>query len=161
MKFNVFKEEPCHVAGWKRLNLDDNPCCVCDPVIQMLCTFTLQYFNLTPMQITTLVENLVYQPGLVAEHGLSFYIDTGKRRILFDTGQRNAFLVNARVMGIDLGKADALVISHGHYDHTGGLNAFLKANTTAPVYLKKQVLNKKYNANRQFIGTPSIPDSEL
>jgi 7,8-dihydropterin-6-yl-methyl-4-(beta-D-ribofuranosyl)aminobenzene 5'-phosphate synthase len=110
------------------------------------------------MKLTTLVENLVYQPHLVAEHGLSFYLDTGRRRILFDTGQSNAFIKNAKVLDIDISQVDALVISHGHYDHTGGLNAFLKENDEAPVYLKKEALDKKYNNSRSFIGTPAIPD---
>ncbi len=110
------------------------------------------------MKITTLVENLVYQPGLVSEHGLSFYIDTGRRRILFDTGQSDAFLANAKALDIDISNVDAVVISHGHYDHTGGLNAFMRVNNNAPVYLKKETLNKKYNNSKSFIGTPDIPD---
>ncbi|HZH73519.1 MAG TPA: MBL fold metallo-hydrolase [Mariniphaga sp.] len=110
------------------------------------------------MKITTIIENLVYQPKLVSEHGLSVYIDTGRKRILFDTGQSSAFHSNAKVLGIDLSAVDALVISHGHYDHTGGLNTFLKVNNTAPVYLKKEVLNKKYNNSGKFIGIPAIPE---
>ncbi len=110
------------------------------------------------MKLTTLIENLVYQPGLVSEHGLSLYLDTGRRRILFDTGQSAAFLANANALGIDISKVDALVISHGHYDHTGGLVAFLQENKFAPVYLKKEVFNKKYNSSRNFIGTPAVPE---
>ena len=110
------------------------------------------------MKLTTLIENLVYQPGLVSEHGLSFYLDTGRRRILFDTGQSAAFLANARALGIDISKVDALVISHGHYDHTGGLNAFLEENKEAPVYLKKEAFNNKYNNSRSFIGTTPVAD---
>jgi 7,8-dihydropterin-6-yl-methyl-4-(beta-D-ribofuranosyl)aminobenzene 5'-phosphate synthase len=109
------------------------------------------------MKITTLIENLVYQPGLVSEHGLSFYIDSGRRRILFDTGQSDAFINNAKQLGIDLTNVDAVVISHGHYDHTGGLVAFLKENSNAPVYMKKAVFQKKYNNNNSFIGTAKLP----
>jgi 7,8-dihydropterin-6-yl-methyl-4-(beta-D-ribofuranosyl)aminobenzene 5'-phosphate synthase len=111
------------------------------------------------MKLTTLIENLVYQPGLVSEHGLSFYLDTGRRRILFDTGQSAAFLANARALNIDISKVDALVISHGHYDHTGGLIHFMKENSNAPVYLKKEAFDNKYNNSRNFIGTPAVPEA--
>ena len=73
--------------------------------------------------VTTLVENTVAQGSrsLLAEHGLSLYIEAGDRKILFDTGQNLALSNNARVLGIPLDKIDAAVLSHGHYDHTGGL----------------------------------------
>ena len=61
-----------------------------------------------------------------AEHGVAFAIETSAGRILFDTGQSGTVMVhNAAQMGIDLMKIDALVLSHAHYDHTGGLEAFL------------------------------------
>ena len=110
------------------------------------------------MKITTLIENLVYQPGLVSEHGLSIYIDTGRRRILLDAGQSSSCLANAESLGIDINNVDAVVISHGHYDHTGGLNAFLHKNAQAKVYLKKEALLPKYNSSRNFIGIPAIPE---
>jgi len=72
-------------------------------------------------RITVLVENTVHRSGLLAEHGLAFWIERGARRILFDTGQGLALSHNAKTLGIDLSIADALVLSHGHYDHTGGL----------------------------------------
>ena len=87
------------------------------------------------MEITTLIENLVYQSGLVAEHGLSFYMEGCHKKILFDTGQSDRFIANAKALGVDLGDVDALIVSHGHYDHTGGLEAFLKINTKAIIYI--------------------------
>lgn len=113
------------------------------------------------MKITTLIENLVYHPDLVSEHGLSLYIDTGRRRLLFDTGQSDGFFLNSKILDIDLTKADALIISHGHYDHTGGLVSFLRQNNHAPVYLKQKALDKKYNNARKLIGSPSIPEKYM
>jgi 7,8-dihydropterin-6-yl-methyl-4-(beta-D-ribofuranosyl)aminobenzene 5'-phosphate synthase len=64
--------------------------------------------------------------GLRGEHGLSLYIETGGAKLLFDTGQGDAFLANASGLGIDLSSLDAVVLSHGHYDHGGGLKALFE-----------------------------------
>lgn len=76
--------------------------------------------------ITTLTENTVYMgpKGLKGEHGLSFLIETGGRKVLFDTGQTSLFAKNAEILNIGLSDIDTLVFSHGHYDHTGGLKHF-------------------------------------
>lgn len=105
------------------------------------------------MKITTLIENLVYKQGLVAEHGLAMYIETENRKILFDTGQTGAFIQNAQKLGIDIEDIDSLVLSHGHYDHTGGLYFFLKKNSKAKVYAKREIFNQKYHGPNRFIGT--------
>ncbi len=104
------------------------------------------------MRIMTLIENLVYKQGLLAEHGLSYYIETGHKKILFDTGQSGSFLVNAKMLGIDILDIDAVIISHGHYDHTGGLYSFLKVNHKAKVYIKKEAFNPKFHGTEKFIG---------
>lgn len=106
------------------------------------------------MKIVTLIENLVYQQGLSAEHGLSIYIETADSKILFDTGQSGLFLQNAQKMGINIEDIDTLVLSHGHYDHTGGLYPFLEKNKKARVYAKKDIFTPKYKSPNRFIGTP-------
>ena len=70
---------------------------------------------------TTLVEDTASGTGLSGEHGLSFWIEYGDQRVLFDTGQTGLLIENAGILGIDVAKTDAIVLSHGHYDHTGGL----------------------------------------
>ena len=109
--------------------------------------------------ITTLVENSVAQSGkaLLGEHGLSFFIEAGDRRILFDTGQNLAISNNARVLGIDLSQIEAVVLSHGHYDHSGGLQSVLESNTDFTLYGHPDVFSpkvKKNNGNFKYIGIP-------
>jgi 7,8-dihydropterin-6-yl-methyl-4-(beta-D-ribofuranosyl)aminobenzene 5'-phosphate synthase len=105
------------------------------------------------MKIITLVEDVVNTGSLLAEHGLSLYIATDNRKILFDTGQSGLFIQNARQLGIDIADVDILVLSHGHYDHTGGLHAFLEINSKAKVYAKRNIFTPKYSSKTRFIGT--------
>jgi len=109
--------------------------------------------------VTTLVENSVAQSGrrLLAEHGLSFYIEAGDRKILFDTGQNLAISNNARVLGIDLNQIDTVVLSHGHYDHSGGLQSLLATNKNFTLHGHPDVFSpkvKKTNGNYKYIGIP-------
>lgn len=85
-----------------------------------------------PIKITLVVDNEA-PPELVAEHGFAAWIDTGNECFLFDTGQGAALIPNAAALGIDLSRARALVLSHGHYDHSGAVRAFLDINPDAPV----------------------------
>ncbi len=74
------------------------------------------------LTITTLIENMPDVKGeLVAEHGLSLYIEFRGKRILFDTGQTGVFLDNAKRLGKSMKNLDMILISHGHYDHSGGV----------------------------------------
>jgi len=107
------------------------------------------------MKIITLIENQVNKAGLLAEHGLCIYIDTGTQKILFDTGQTNAFIKNAEKLGVDLSEVDSVVISHGHFNHMGGLPAFLELNSKARVFLKKEALNHKFSNGSKSME-PSI-----
>ena len=77
------------------------------------------------LKITILVENTTYINGLLAEHGLSYYIEIDGKRYLFDTGQTGIVTKNAQKLGAELKSLDGIILSHGHYDHTGGLKSVL------------------------------------
>jgi 7,8-dihydropterin-6-yl-methyl-4-(beta-D-ribofuranosyl)aminobenzene 5'-phosphate synthase len=96
------------------------------------------------IRITVLVENSVHRPGLVAEHGLSFHVQCGERSLLFDTGQTDLAAINAETLRLPLDRLEAIVLSHGHYDHTGGVPAMLDAAPSARVYLHPAALEKKF-----------------
>lgn len=97
------------------------------------------------MKIVTLVDNRTQSENLKTEHGLSLYIETDdNQKILYDTGQSALFMRNAQSLGIDLGEVDKVVISHGHYDHIGGLLSFLKVNKTAKVYMNATIFDYEY-----------------
>ena len=109
------------------------------------------------MEITVLIDNekneLVYR----SEHGLSILIEFNGATILFDTGKSEAFIQNAKSLGKDLTKVDYVVLSHAHYDHTGGLEDFLVLNTNAKVILKKDVLRERWSISHGYnrrIGFP-------
>ena len=104
------------------------------------------------MIITSLLENTTSRSGIAAEHGLSLYIETATHRILFDMGQTDLFARNAEALGVDLSQVDLAVLSHGHYDHGGGLATFLEINHTAPVYLTEAAFLPHYNGTRKYIG---------
>ena len=104
------------------------------------------------MRIVVLTENTACREDLSCEHGLSLYIETGGHRILFDMGQSGLFAENAEKLGIDLRSVDFAVLSHGHYDHGGGLARFLEINRTAPVYVNRWAFEPHFNASQMYIG---------
>ena len=77
-------------------------------------------------RITILVENTARGPGLLAEHGLAYWIEHNGRNVLLDAGQGSVLAGNAYRLGIALREIDVLILSHGHYDHTGGVAEALK-----------------------------------
>ncbi len=91
------------------------------------------------MEIITLVENSCSDDRLKEEFGLSLLIKSDESTILFDMGATSLFASNAAIMGIDLNEVDCAVVSHGHYDHGGGLQTFLHKNKIAKVYLSREV----------------------
>jgi len=97
------------------------------------------------MIVKVLSENTTSSKNLGSEHGLSIYIETGTHKILFDTGASGLFAENADKMGVDLKKVDLAVISHGHYDHGGGLKTFLDINKKAKVYLHQKAFEPHYS----------------
>ena len=96
------------------------------------------------LKITILNENLVRRRSLLAEHGLSLWVEDGSEKVLFDTGHTDVYLHNAREMSIDLSEAHVIVLSHGHYDHCGGL-AFYPAQARWPrVFIHPDAFLPKY-----------------
>lgn len=114
------------------------------------------------MRIIKLADNRTQSENLETEHGLSLYIKTdSNHRILYDTGQSDLFMHNAEKLGVDLSEIDLVVISHGHYDHIGGLLAFLKTNKTAKVYLNSCIFDYEYYSLKKGIKKMNGFSSEL
>lgn len=111
------------------------------------------------IKFTILTENCAKKRGLLSEHGLSMLIEVDGYKVLFDTGQTDVFLKNAKVCGVDIATVDTLVLSHGHYDHTGGVPEFCRLNEKAKVYIHLDAFNERYNSVdgkpvRENIGIP-------
>ena len=113
------------------------------------------------LQLKVLMENKTYRDGLVAEHGLSLLVEAAGRRILFDAGATGHLLHNMEQMKIDPRSIDLAIVSHGHYDHTGGLPiALAAARGSVAVHLHPDALQPKYNGTR-FIGMPPAARAAL
>lgn len=100
------------------------------------------------IRITILVENSVYQRGLRAEHGLAYHIAIAGTQVLFDTGQTDLLVTNACQLGLDLSQVETIVLSHGHYDHAGGLAALRRLAPEARVVVHPAATAPK------FAGSP-------
>lgn len=103
------------------------------------------------MYIKVLMEDTCGNSQCEYEHGLSLYIETEKHRILMDTGASDKTWENAGRLGVDLSDIDIVVLSHGHYDHSGGLMSFRDRNHEAVVYMQKSALFDYYHDER-YIG---------
>ena len=104
------------------------------------------------MKIVTLMENTSCREDICFEHGLSLYLETQGRKILFDAGQSGAFADNARLLGVDLKEVDFAVLSHGHYDHSGGFHKFLEINASAPVYVSHWAFEPHWESDGRYVG---------
>lgn len=96
------------------------------------------------MKFQFLVDNKTENSKCMAEWGLSIVIETGGKKILLDAGTTDLYKANADALGVELADVDALVISHGHFDHTGGVPSFVALNEKAPVYLHRDALYEAY-----------------
>lgn len=103
------------------------------------------------MKIQVLMENTTERTDIISEHGLSFYVETEKHKLLFDMGQTDGFAENAARMGVDLSQVDIAILSHGHYDHGGGLGRFLELNKKAHVYMSRYAMEPHFSGER-YIG---------
>lgn len=107
---------------------------------------------ITRLRITVLVDNTVGSTNMLAEHGLSMLVEADGWRILFDTGQGRVLRENLSTLGLSLDPLDALVLSHGHYDHTGGVAAVLGASDPKAIFIHPAALEEKFTSNGRSPG---------
>jgi 7,8-dihydropterin-6-yl-methyl-4-(beta-D-ribofuranosyl)aminobenzene 5'-phosphate synthase len=103
------------------------------------------------IKITNLSENSAENSSFLTEHGLSLLIEINNIKILFDTGASDCFMKNAKQLDFDLNTIDYIVLSHGHYDHVGGLR-YLQNKT---VYIHPHIFRPKYKKEEnqyKYIG---------
>lgn len=107
------------------------------------------------MKIVVLMEDTDGKCGMYAEHGLSIYVETGRHRILVDAGASERTWENAARLGIDLARIDAVFLSHGHYDHSGGILSFAGIAPGAKIYMHPCAVLAHYNLRdekEKYIG---------
>ena len=96
------------------------------------------------MKIINLIENTEGIKGCVFAHGLSFYVETAKHKLLLDLGPSGDTIKNASALGVDLTAVDTVILSHGHYDHSGGIIPFTKVNNSAVIYMQESAIKDYY-----------------
>ncbi len=122
------------------------------------------------MKIINLIENTRGGSDCAEAHGLSFYIETAGHRILMDLGPSAETLKNAEKLGIDLTGVDTVILSHGHYDHAGGIMAFAELNPKAAIYMQRTAGKAYYSEDSpgetyRYIGIderiPALPQTVI
>lgn len=113
------------------------------------------------MKITSLIEDTTTQRDLYSEKGLSIHIEREKENLLFDTGTSGKFIDNANKLEVNLEEVDVTTISHGHFDHAGGLRRFFETNTESPVYLRTHSEEGHYFKGFLFIKRDIGMDKDL
>jgi 7,8-dihydropterin-6-yl-methyl-4-(beta-D-ribofuranosyl)aminobenzene 5'-phosphate synthase len=110
------------------------------------------------VRLTVLVENSVQQPGLLAEHGWAVWLEAGGLCILFDTGQSDLLVRNAARLAVCLDTVDVVALSHGHYDHGGGLEGVLNlARVGTPIYAHPAALRPKFHRTASAMRDIGLP----
>ncbi|MCR4842032.1 MAG: MBL fold metallo-hydrolase, partial [Eubacterium sp.] len=97
------------------------------------------------MKIINLIENTEGASGCAAAHGLSFYVETKSHKLLVDLGPSAQTLENAAHLGVDLEAVDTVILSHGHYDHSGGIMPFAGINSKAKIYMQCSATDDYYS----------------
>jgi 7,8-dihydropterin-6-yl-methyl-4-(beta-D-ribofuranosyl)aminobenzene 5'-phosphate synthase len=115
----------------------------------------------TGVRIIILTDNVASRSDLLAEHGLSLWIEYGTTHILWDTGQSDILLANAKRLGIDLSQTDIIALSHGHYDHTGGLPAVAAIAPNAVIYAHPEATIPRYSKKESVHPVGMPPDSVI
>lgn len=113
------------------------------------------------VRLTILCDNAVGVVGAIGEHGYAIFVETEKGPYLFDTGSGVGIISNAKLLGKDLRSLQKIFLSHGHYDHTGGLSDVLDFVHPVPVYAHPAIFDEKYSVSQKddrtenkFIGIP-------
>ena len=113
------------------------------------------------IKATIVSENSVFHlPGALAEHGLSIFLETDNGNYLLDTGAGKTIINNALVLQIDLKTIKAVILSHNHYDHTGGMVPVLDLRGTVDVYAHPDLFKETYSirgGKARYIGVPYPP----
>ena len=112
------------------------------------------------MKIKILMEDTNGEKEAIAQHGLSVYVETDKHRLMLDTGASDKTFINAQKMEVDIRLVDTLVLSHGHYDHSGGIMTFADKNSNANIYIHKlagldyfhKYINPDSSVTQKYIG---------